>query len=79
VNTSDSGVWQSIETAPKDDTEFFCMYMGYSGVVYHYGVGYCSTLEGGVIARDVIGSLFSPSHWMPIPPPPTKENNNNDN
>ncbi len=74
------GVWQPIETAPKDGSEVL-LYLGppWNGIekaawYVHWG----NWQAGGIpsdTARDELYGIGAavPTHWMPLPPPPVIE------
>jgi hypothetical protein len=56
--------WQPIETAPNDaaDVLFYCEPYRKFGVGDSFGILSCFITEDG--------SIFHPTHWMPLPEPP---------
>lgn len=67
------GVWQDIETAPRDrDVLLFAAETG-----EQFAAFYGTAMEDGdkqwVFARgkDIAFIVRNPTHWMPLPPPPS--------
>ena len=63
-------MWQKIETAPKDGTEFLVCYGRQQNVmelIYYNRIHRFWASKG----KPVLGFVESATHWMPLPPPPT--------
>ena len=56
--------WQSIETAPKDETEIIGLFHGYIRRVIWW-----SPVEGWMQPSGAVSSIAL-SHWQPLPLPP---------
>ena len=77
--------WKTIETAPKDGTEFdvWCTHQrGYTSgprrfpnCRYMDGVLQYKHSHGWFTLNTFEWSHSTITHWMPLPKPPTKENN----
>jgi len=64
------GVWQPIETAPKDGTDIFvdAPQIECGCTIVHWNRGWRLTLNGLPIQPHVTPFKF----WMPLPTPPTE-------
>lgn len=59
--------WKSIESAPKDNTEFLGYWPGDDIHVVAF------TPEGKCYRQMDDSKWSAPTFWMPLPPPPTQE------
>jgi hypothetical protein len=59
-------MWQPIETAPKDGSNFL-QYSPRRGVTMNHWHAF-KTEEGGCLNHIVFNDM--PTHWMPLPEPP---------
>lgn len=70
----DVSVWQPIETAPKDGTQFLAWVgEGWNGrmpfVITSWRGYWVNEFGNGCAVEN-----FAPTHWMPLPPPPSTDN-----
>lgn len=72
VASTPFGVWQPIETAPKDGTHFYSYFQDVEEVVCPYDITYWGKLSYGNGWITMGGESF-PSHWMPLPDAPNAE------
>jgi len=72
--TAGFGVWQDIETAPRDGTTILAHYPSKVGYVARQDIApiHWSGWGGGVWENSNSGMKPSdqPTHWMPLPPSP---------
>jgi Lar family restriction alleviation protein len=63
--------WQTIDTAPKDGSEFLAV-CGHDDETYWLLRG---TRDGSFFYNDGLGDVYVPcvTHWMPLPPAPDQE------
>jgi hypothetical protein len=79
------GVWEPIETAPKDGTRVLLYYPNYpqkewvgryfKNETYNFG-NLVRKSEGWHTGADRLATMVGecePSHWVPLPSPPTVE------
>lgn len=69
------GLWQPIETAPRDGTRLLLWCEGECEMGWWSGTNWDSLesyLEYGFEACDtcIVNYSLVPSHWQPLPPPP---------
>jgi len=79
--------WQDISTAPKDGTSIIVMYIHIDTEIVHaafwidadetsFGdpddVGWW-TYDWNECGRAKMDGIYSPTHWMPLPPAPPKK------
>lgn len=61
--------WQTIETAPKDGSDFAVYnpsFGGMTSLMWWCVVGQCFDCHSGELMK-----YGGPTHWMPLPAPPT--------
>lgn len=65
------GEWRSMDTAPKDGTEFLAFW-SYSTGIFKYIQPMKWVDERFVISWDHDDEI-NPTHWMPLPKPPEEQ------
>jgi hypothetical protein len=73
-----TGVWQPIETAPKDSTAILLwpytpgdIWSGHAPK--EVALGYYVADGVWLNPEDAFGTTFEPTHWMPLPEPPEEK------
>lgn len=67
-----TGMWQPIETCPRDGREVLLAAKPPNHLWWKYGVGGYTAWKHAAILFDW-NYAFPPTHWMPLPPPPNSK------